>query len=233
MDITLLFYRTEHPGNLGSIARACENFGFENIVLIEPQFDPLCEEARLMAKHAQKTLERMRVADESVIEEFDTLVATHGRESSEYNLKRAMLTPRALRERIEGIEDGSIGILFGPEGEGLSPQMLGRADIALSIPTMREYSSMNLAMSVAVMLYELSLGTQEGKVTEVFAPMTKTQRDILMGLVEDNLSAMTFPSEPARETMRVVWRRMLGRSFLTQREAQAMMGFLKRTQGKR
>ncbi|MBR9700833.1 hypothetical protein GOV11_03130 [Candidatus Woesearchaeota archaeon] len=227
MGITFVLYRPEHPGNIGMIARACANFGFSDVVIV----DPKCKinlDAKNLAKRAQETLEGFKILDE--IPKFDLLVMTHGRESDKYNMVRSMITPRQLKERLD---DRAVGIVFGPEGEGLPPEMLKKADIILSIPTTREYGSMNLALSVGIVLYELSENTKSEKITERFKPMTGKDKEVIMDLVDECLSDQHYPNEPARDTMRMAWRRMVGRAFLTEKEASAIMGFLKRYQGKR
>lgn len=233
MPITIILYRPENPQNLGSIARAASNFDFHDIVLIEPKCD-VNAQSRHLAKHGLPTLERMRAADESFLEAFDTLIMTHGREAKEYNMVRAPLTPRQVRERLEELQVSrrKIGIVFGPEGEGLPPEMLRRADIIMAIPTALQNPSMNLAQSVTVILYELSLMQQSGKLHGAYTPMSGKERDVILALVDECLDTMTWPNPKRKETQRLVWRRMLGRSFLTKREAFTVMGFLKRLLGR-
>ena len=235
MPITIILYRTENSENLGSIARAASNFGFDDIILIEPQCD-VDGKSRNLAKHGQPTLNAMRREPVSVLDAFDTLIMTHGRASDEYNMVRAPMTPRQLSERLleTGWSQRKIGIVFGPEGEGLLPDMLRRADIAVAIPTVPKNPSMNLAQSVTVILYELSLlGGKRGKITEKFKPSTALDRDIVLKLADECLDQMTWPNPKRKETQRLIWRRMIGRAMLTRREAATVMGFLKRVRGKK
>ncbi len=43
--------------NVGSVARIMANLGLSRLLLVNPQCDPLCDEARQMAVHAQEILE--------------------------------------------------------------------------------------------------------------------------------------------------------------------------------
>jgi TrmH family RNA methyltransferase len=161
---------------------------------------------------------------------------THGRASDEYNMVRAPITPRQLSDKLleTGWKERKIGIVFGPEGEGLSPEMLRTADIAVSIPTIPKNPSMNLAQSVTVMLYELSmLSGKRGKITEKFKPMVATERDVILKLADDCLDQMTWPNPKRKMTQQLIWRRMIGRAMLTRREAATVMGFLKRVRDKK
>jgi len=45
-------------------------------------------------------------------------------------------------------------LLFGPEDKGLSPEVVAEADLAVTIPMVAGERSLNLAMAVAIALYE-------------------------------------------------------------------------------
>jgi tRNA/rRNA methyltransferase len=229
MPITLILYQTENSENLGSIARAASNFDFHDILLIDPKCD-ITSKSRWLAKHGLPTLEGMKIAQPSVLKEFDILVATHGRNSTGYNLVRAPITPRDVSERLAEIdlEKTKIGILFGPEGEGLSKAMLSSAHIVCAIPTSRDNPSMNLAQSVTVFLYELSMLTgRQNKITLPYRPMNREEHDALLRNIDETIDAMHWKTTKSKETQRIVWRHMVGRSFLTKRECFALMGYLK------
>jgi len=228
MTVTIFLYQTENPENLGSIARAASNFDFHDIVLIDPKCE-ISQKSKWLAKHGLPTLEKMRVASVEELNKMDIIVATSGRNSTGYNLVRSPLTPRLLTERIAAHPDKCVGILFGPEGEGLPVEMLQRADIILSIPTSRNNPSMNLAQSVTVVLYELSLLTgAQNKITLPYRSMNKEEHDALLTLIDKTLAKMHFKTEKQRETQKLVWRRMVGRSFLTKRECFSLMGYFKK-----
>jgi TrmH family RNA methyltransferase len=227
--ITLLLLNTENSENLGSIARAASNFDFDDILLVDPKCE-VNEKSRWLAKHGLTTLEKMRIVSEDVLKDFDVLVATQGRNSTGYNLVRAPITPRELAERVKDIkQETKIGILFGPEGEGLSKEIIAKADIVLAIPTSRDNPSMNLAQSVVVVLYELSLlRGRENKITLPYRTINRFEHDALMELVDKTMAKMHFKTDKMRDTQRLVWRRMTSRSFLTKREYMAIMGYLKK-----
>lgn len=229
MPITFLLYQPENSENLGSVARAASNFDFHDIVLIEPKCE-VSQKSRWLAKHGLPTLEKMRTADTSILKEFDILIATHGRNSTGYNMVRAPITPRDLGERLGEVDLArtKIGVLFGPEGEGLSKEMINSADIVCAIPTSRDNPSMNLAQSVTVFLYELSLLTgRQNKITLPYRPMSRAEHDALIANVDQTIDAMKWKTRKAAQTQRIVWRHMVGRAFLTKRECYSLLGYLK------
>jgi tRNA/rRNA methyltransferase len=229
MPITLILHQTENPENLGSIARAASNFDFPDILLVDPKCE-ITEKSKWLAKHGLPTLENMKIGTMEDLERFDVLVATQGRNSTGYNLVRAPISPRELAERVKEVDEtAEIGILFGAEGEGLPMDVLRNADIILSIPTSRDNPSMNLSQSVVIVLYELSMiRGKENKITLPYRPMNRQENDALLRLVDTTLDQMHWKTPKMKETQRLVWRRMIGRSFLTKRECFSLMGYLKK-----
>ena len=49
-----------------------------------------------------------------------------------------------------------------------------------------------------------------------------------MKMLNQTLKKLPFKNAQKRETQKKVWKRMIGKSFLTKREAYALMGFLKK-----
>ena len=56
--IRIILVAPAGPLNVGSTARVMKNFGLSQLVLVNPQCDPLSEEALQMAVHAKDVFER-------------------------------------------------------------------------------------------------------------------------------------------------------------------------------
>ena len=54
-----------------------------------------------------------------------------------------------------------------------------------------------------------------------------------MKILDDSMKEMHFLDEKKKDTQRTVWKKMIGKSFLSKREAYALMGFLKKINKKR
>ncbi len=67
--------------NVGSVARLCANFGVDSLRLVAPRCDPLSEEARQMAVHGVRHLERAERHDDlaSALADCPRVVAATGR----------------------------------------------------------------------------------------------------------------------------------------------------------
>lgn len=230
-NVCVVLVRPEHPGNVGAVARVMANFGCARLVLVEPSCDHLSEESKRRAKHAQEVLEKAAVVGSLDATGCDWLVSTSGKLGSDYNISRLPLAPWQLAGRIAAVKKRSVGVVFGPESSGLSNEELRTCDAFVSIPASTKYPVINLSHSVAIVLYELFVAAQ-GKAV-AFTPISVKDKEVLLELIDQALDSLPFETEEKRKTQKLVWHRMVGKSFLTRREAFALMGFFKKVLRKR
>lgn len=157
MEIHFILYRPAVPENVGAAARALKTMGFSKLRLIEP-CDHLSREARMLAHASNEVLEQAGVYRnfEEATRDLDLIVCTtaKGRSSKhDYHSSRDLGAFLSGREMVLD----SVGILFGTEESGLPNELILRSDLAASIPMAGGYPSLNLAQSVMVMAYELSV----------------------------------------------------------------------------
>lgn len=229
----IILVETEKSGNLGAVARVMSNFGFKDLVLVNPKCRKQSQEARNRAKHAQDILKKARVVKS--IPRLHTLIATTAQLGTDYNIPRCPISPEQLKEMIASKPDlwGKIGLVFGPEGEGLSNKEISKCDFVVTIPTNKQYPVLNLSHSVAIVLYELSKVITDGKdgnenVSSHIIPASELDKKQIMKLLNRAIKKIDFCTAQKRETQRIVWKRVVSKSFLTKREAFALMGFLRK-----
>jgi tRNA/rRNA methyltransferase len=139
--------------NVGSVARVMRNMGLQRLVIVNPQCDPLSEEARHMAVHGIEVLENYQRV-ETLAEALEGCHRAIATTSKPRHLNTPLETPRiALPWLIAG--DLETALIFGREDHGLSNAELNHAQRFVGIPANPEYSSLNLAQSAAVCCYEL------------------------------------------------------------------------------
>jgi len=220
--ISIILVNPKYTGNVGSVCRAMENFGFEKLVLVNPC--ELSEGAGIMAVHAKETLEGAETVEsfDEVRKKYDLLVATTavGTAKDDYFL-RMTLKPSELKQKLEGVS-GDIGIVFGPEDDGLSNELIEQCDFAVTIPTSEKYRAMNLSHSVAVVLYELSKIEPKQEVRLASA----REKGILMTETMNIIEKTDFAPEK-RKVFNTMLRKITGRALLTGREANTLIGALK------
>lgn len=237
MDITIVLMEPNNSGNVGAIARAMANFGFEKLTIINPRCDKDDDEARNRAKHAQKVLDKAKVLKkfDDVLKKFDLIIGTSGVQCVDYNIPRSPVLPSELLKTINDSNQsgnkkisGKIALVFGREDDGLSNSEIEKCDFLVTIPTDKKYPIMNLSHAVSVLLYELSKEKLEKDLRETHKLVSAKDKEILRGLIYEVLNTMKFSTENEKETQRKVWVRLIGKGVLTRREAFSLMGFLKK-----
>lgn len=229
MKLTVVLVGVEHPGNLGAVARAMKNFGIADLVLVSPLCDPDDSVAKNRAKWANDILERARVTDIGVLREFDLVIGTTAQLGNDYNLVRTPLFPAQVAARLVGVA-GKVAVVFGRESDGLTNGELKQCDFTLTIPANPAYPVLNLSHAVAVVLSALTAGEHERRVAQRYPLVRAAEKAELKKLIDNLLDTLPFQTAEKRETQRVLWQRLIGKSFLTQREAMALLGFFKKVQ---
>lgn len=163
-QIRIVLVEPAGPLNVGAIARVMKNFGLRQLVLVNPQCDPLSAEARLLAVHAADVLEAAHpVATLSeALAGCQRAVATTGRDRTTLPIR--LESPQDCLPWLRSpLADGTLpaaALIFGREDSGLTNAELNLAQRFVQIPTSEAYASMNLAQAVAVCCYELAAGQQ-------------------------------------------------------------------------
>ncbi|NJD78093.1 MAG: RNA methyltransferase [Candidatus Methanoperedens sp.] len=216
-----------YSGNVGSVARVMKNFGFDELVLLNP-----CEldrAARLMSVHAYDIIENARIEFylKDAIEGSNIIVGMTGLPGKTDNkhMRMPFVSPRKLKEKLAG-KSGVISLLFGREDDGLRNEELEICDMIVNIPTTPVYPSMNLSHAVAVVLYELSDVKGE---TNYLADHFDIE--LLYEHIDEVLNDIEY-KEHKEDKTRLMLRRILGRAELTGREVQTLRGILRRIQWK-
>jgi len=222
--IDIILKDIETPGNLGAVARVMKNFGFENLVLLNPKCRKDNGEAMQRAVHARDVLKKAKAVKK--IPEYDYLIATTAIIGTDYNINRSPLTPDQLKKILSQVPTKTkVGILFGPEGPGLSNEEIKRCNFTVAIPTSKEYPTLNLSHSVGIICYVLSSLLKKKNITEHINFPTNKDKEILLEKIYQKLDNMKFSTDEKRETQKLVWKKLIGKSFLTKREAMALHGF--------
>ncbi|MCE8427622.1 MAG: RNA methyltransferase [Candidatus Methanoperedens sp.] len=227
LTFRIVLVEPRHSGNIGSVARVMKNFGFVELVLINPC--ELDKYAKMMSVHAYDIIERSRIefSLEDALFRSNLVIGMTGDPGKTDNkhMRMPALPPRKLKEKLKE-KNGVITLLFGREDDGLRNEELEKCDIIVNIPTDPVYPSMNLSHAVSVVLYELS-DIERGK-TFLADPF---DIDLLYGHMDEVLDDIEY-KEHKEDKTRLMLRRILGRAELTGREVQTLRGVLHRIQWK-
>jgi len=225
--LSIVLIEPETPGNIGSVARVMANFGVRKLVLINPKCK-INEDSRRFAKNAQKILDKAKVNGSSALGRFDYLIGTTSKLGTDYNIPRSPLTPEQLGQKLKGIKKKKIAIILGRESDGLRNSEIKLCDFMVAIPTSRNYRACNISHSLAILLYEIHKKKNTKELIKPYTPMSRKEKEQILKLLECAMKKMGFASERKKATQLKVWKRMITKSFMTKREAYALMGFLKK-----
>jgi tRNA/rRNA methyltransferase len=223
-ELVVVLAEPRTPGNVGAVARAMANFDLDRLRLFGGV--PLDDDAYKRALHAAPILDEAEHFDdlETALEGLDYIVGTSG--ITNLNDKRHLrnpLTPAQLSERISSL-DGTVGLVFGREDYGLYNEELALCDVVVTVPTSPGYPVMNLSHAVAVVLYELR---REMALPHETIKASEAERDLLLTAFDDMMEATDYPAHKVGNT-RVMLRRVIGRSTLSEWEYHTMMGVVQR-----
>lgn len=222
----IVLVEPRYDGNVGSAARVMKNFGFKNLVIVNPPH--IGPHGRRNAMHARDVLEDARVFArfEDILGEFDYMVGTTAKVAGDANRVRTPVFIEDLDQSIEA--SGDIAIVFGREDYGLLNEEILKCDMLTTIPVCPEYKTLNLAQSVGILLYELS--RQQNKKnfkSSKFRKLSGVEKDILFRFY-DELVAKVRHHEFERDIARQTFRNVVGRSFVSAREARTLTGIFRK-----
>lgn len=155
-NIRIVLVGTTHSGNIGSAARAMKVMGLSNMVLVAPACD-VDGQAIALAAGASDIANNARVVScvEEAIADCALVVGTSSRSRS---LDWPMLDARECGQKaVEHAADAPVAILFGRERTGLTNQELQACHYHVAIPANPDYCSLNLAMAVQILSYEMRM----------------------------------------------------------------------------
>ena len=204
-----------------------KNMGITDLVLVNPRYFP-DEEATARASGAEDLLDNATVV-ESLQEAVSDCIYVAGASARSRAINWPCLDARDCAERLlaESVA-GPVAAVFGPEKSGLSNADLDHCDTLLTIPTNPDFSSLNLAMAVQVVTYELyAAGAQDQAEYEADAPLaTSAELEHFYDHLERVLTDVQFldPDNP-RHLMRRL-RRLFIRARPDQNEVNILRGIL-------
>jgi tRNA/rRNA methyltransferase/tRNA (cytidine32/uridine32-2'-O)-methyltransferase len=235
IPVRIVLVETSHPGNIGAVARAMKTMGLDDLALVSPRHFPHAE-ATARASGADDVLERASVADSlpEAVGDCGYVVGASARtRGGRWPVVDSRQCAGAIVRRLPA---ESVAIVMGPEQSGLTNEDLARCHALVHIPTAPEYGSLNLAMAVQVLCYELrmaALARAEGEVPVTqpeqreAPPATQAEVEGFHEQLEELLSRTGFlhPDHP-RELKRKL-RRMFMRAELDRNEINILRGALK------
>ncbi|PIJ42579.1 MULTISPECIES: tRNA (cytosine(32)/uridine(32)-2'-O)-methyltransferase TrmJ [Erwiniaceae] len=155
-NIRIVLVETSHTGNMGSVARAMKTMGLSNLYLVNPLLKP-DSQAISLAAGASDLIGNATIVDtlDEAISGCSLVVGTSARSRS---LPWPMLDARECgMKSVEEGQQAPVALVFGRERVGLTNDELQKCHYHVAIPANPDYSSLNLAMAVQIIAYEVRM----------------------------------------------------------------------------
>jgi TrmH family RNA methyltransferase len=231
IPVRVVLVAPSHPGNVGASARAMKTMGLTELVLVRPKHFP-SEEAIARAAGADDVLEKARVVDalSEAIADCGFVVGATARPRS---VPAPALDPRCAAESMwSRLATDRVALVMGPEQSGLTNEDLARCHRVVSIPSNPVFGSLNLAMAVQVLCYELRMASARHRPPDTgsrarrlpLADAAEIERCLVH--LEELLTRAGFLRAGHQRQLRLKLRRILYRAELDGNEMSILRGVL-------
>jgi tRNA/rRNA methyltransferase len=239
-NIRIVLCQTSHPGNIGSTARAMKTMGFKNLYLVQPDKYPNAQ-ATAMAAGADDVLDNA-IVTQTLSEALIGCAFSIG-----LSARKRYLSHETVNAREAAIEANKIAptqpvaFVFGTEMSGLTNAELDCCQLLAMIPANPEYSSLNLAMAVQLVCYELRMcALDDALQTNIHAPAGDAEKITELATnddlerfyvhLEETLLHIGYLNPNAPKKLFERMRRLYSRARLEKEEVNLLRGVLTLTQ---
>ena len=231
-EIRIVLVEPSHPGNIGGAARAMKTMGLSSLFVVNPKRFP-DPQADWRAAGALDIVEQTRVCA-TIPDAVHDSVLVAGTSARTRHIPWPTMTSAQFAEFVHanyGKHD-RVSILFGREDNGLTNDELALCNRHVRIHANEQYGSLNLAMSVQVVAYDLYCRTltEQLEVSELetwdrplatFAEVNDFLEHLQSVMLQIGFSD---PEEPRTAEIRL--RRLFGRIEMDHTEVQILRGIL-------
>tara|TARA_Y100000590_G_scaffold114170_1_gene130113 strand:- start:1279 stop:1992 length:714 start_codon:yes stop_codon:yes gene_type:complete len=228
---SIVLVKPQLPENIGLVARAMDNCGLENLIIVQPREKWPNNIALKSSANSNKIIKNAKffLLLEDALSEFNFVVATSNRKR--FLQKPSIDNTSKLFDEFQ--KNKRIAIMFGPENSGLSNEDLMLADLVFRIDTANTNSSLNLSHAVLL----VSFAWREYFFLKKIKPKNKfinnkaLMRDFnyFMKFLKKELNEVGFLyPEKKSESMFNNIQTMLLRASLSKTELQTLWGMIKK-----
>lgn len=221
--IRVVLVRPQGPRNVGSVLRLVANFGPAELFVVGPARPSLLihPDFEQMSHGVENIASRVRVVD-SVPDALADMTASYGFTSRSRDHRR-LIDWRDVRGKMAcrcAARDERVALVFGSEENGLTGAETDPCQELVRMPTSGEHTSINLAMSVGIVLSTLFFDEAPSAESSSSTPVTGADRAFLIERLKDVLGGCTRTA-PARRDLVASIERVFSRAPLETRDARA------------
>jgi tRNA (cytidine32/uridine32-2'-O)-methyltransferase len=229
--VRIVLVGTQHPGNIGSAARAMKTMGLARLALVAPERFPHAE-ADALAAGADDVLAGAEVHPDLASAIADCRLVFGCTARSRRIALDEHLPRDAAGQLLAAARGGvEVALVFGRERTGLTNEELQLCHAAVHIPANPDYSSLNLAAAVQVLAYELRMGALAGVPLDLQdaqrePPASHAQMESFFAQLAETLDAIDFHKGRSPDAAMHKLRRLFLRAGMDEREVRILRGVL-------
>ena len=229
--VRIVLVGTQHPGNIGSAARAMKTMGLSRLFLVAPEKAPNTESYALAAGADDVLAAATTCA--TLAEAVADCRLVLGCTARSRRIALEELAPREAGERAvaAATRGDEVALVFGRERTGLDNDELQLCHASVHIPANPDYSSLNLAAAVQVLSYELRLALLASAPSQASSelrepPASHAELEGFFAQLAETLDAIDFHKGRAPESALRKLRRLFLRADMDAREVRILRGVL-------
>lgn len=227
-SVKIVMVNTNHPGNIGGVARAMKNMDLLDLWLVAPKEFP-SPRALWRASNAGDVLDNATIVDtlEEAVADCALVYATSARDRRIPWMQAA--AREAGEEIVQATHTNKVAVVFGREDHGLSNEEMQLCNRHITIPSSENYGVLNVAAAAQVVFYEIFMAANaQPKIAPEWDIEYATSEQVEM-LYEHMLKVMEStgfyqPDTPKQMPNRL--KRLLFRQQMDAMETNIMRGFL-------
>ena len=235
-NIRIVLVETSHPGNIGAVARAMKNMFLGDLRLVNPKLFPSAE-ATARASGADDLLLAAQCHADLLSALADCRLVV-GASARLRTVDWPQLDPRTCAAKVLAeAASGPVAMVFGRENSGLSNAELALCHYLVHIPANPDYSSLNLAMAVQTLAYELRMAQlqqddvyQPENLPELADPVSM---DSFHRHLEQAILDLSFSNPRQSDKLLLRLRRLFARARPDRDELNILHGILSACQGRK
>jgi TrmH family RNA methyltransferase len=221
--VVVVLHEPQDLVNIAGVIRAMKNMGLSRLRLVNPaEWD-----AWRITGIAHRSEDVVEAAEqfptlEEAVQDCVLVVDTSARPRTAH---RNYDRPRAWARRlVEEAGAGPVALVFGREDRGLSNEALDLCHGVAVIPTVEDYSSINLAQACLVLSYEIFLAAGGESVPlprgrRSTGPATRERMETMFAALEGALERIDFFKARSPESVMRTFRTLLSRAEPDEQEA--------------
>ncbi len=229
-NLSIVLYKPKYAGNVGSVARAAKNMGIGKIVVVgttDLDREAMEQRSTHLAADVLEQIQYVASIDEA-LGGFHYIVGTTARLGK---ARGPFVSPRTAAQNIADLsQKNKVALLFGPEDTGLANDHLRLCHSVVTIPTSREFTSLNLSQAVMILCYEIFIASSSAATAAEATSKLALSSELegMYGQIKDLLAKIGFLNPENPEYWMLDLRRFFSRAGLVSREVKIIRGICRK-----